>query len=49
MDGWNSTFLLGWPIFRCHVSFRECNFSGRFCLASGVFFDVFFSFGGFGM
>ena len=19
------SFLLGWPIFRCHVSFRECN------------------------
>ena len=25
MDGWNTSFLLGWPIFRCHVSFRECN------------------------
>ena len=24
MDGWNTTFLSGWPIFRCHVSFREC-------------------------
>ena len=24
MDGWNISFLLGWPIFRCHVSFREC-------------------------
>ena len=23
MDGWNTTFLLGRPIFRCHVSFRE--------------------------
>ena len=23
MDGWNSGFLLGWPIFRCYVSFRE--------------------------
>ena len=23
MDGWNSSFLLGWPIFRCYVSFRE--------------------------
>ena len=23
MDGWNTTFLLGWPIFRCYVSFRE--------------------------
>ena len=25
MDGWNTTFLLGWPIFRCYVSFREGN------------------------
>ena len=24
MDGWNANFLLGWPIFRCYVSFREC-------------------------
>ncbi len=23
MDGWNSSFLLGWPIFRGYVSFRE--------------------------
>ena len=23
MDGWNTTFLLGWPIFRGYVSFRE--------------------------
>ena len=23
MDGWNTTFLLRWPIFRCYVSFRE--------------------------
>ena len=23
MDGWNTGFLLGWPIFRCYVSFRE--------------------------
>ena len=22
-DGWNTTFLLGTPIFRCYVSFRE--------------------------
>ena len=26
MDGWNTSFLLGWPIFRCYVSFRECMF-----------------------
>ena len=24
MDGWNTNFLLGWPIFRCYVRFREC-------------------------
>ena len=23
MDGWNTSFLLRWPIFRCYVSFRE--------------------------
>ena len=23
MDGWNTTFLLGWPIFRCYVSCRH--------------------------
>ena len=23
MDGWNTSFLLGWPIFRGYVSFRE--------------------------
>ena len=27
MDGWNTSFLLGWPIFRCYVSFRECIYS----------------------
>ena len=26
MDGWKTTFLLGRPIFRCYVSFRECNY-----------------------
>ena len=24
MDGWNISFLLGWPIFRGYISFREC-------------------------
>ena len=24
MDGWNTSFLFGWPIFRGYVSFREC-------------------------
>ena len=23
MDGWNTSFLLGWPIFSDYVSFRE--------------------------
>ena len=23
MDGWNTTFLFGWPIFKGYVSFRE--------------------------
>ena len=27
MDVWNTSFLLGRPIFRCYVSFRECTFS----------------------
>ena len=27
MDGWNTSFLLEWPFFRCYVSFRECNIS----------------------
>ena len=26
MDGWNTTFLLGRPIFRGYVSFREGTF-----------------------
>ena len=25
MDGWNTSFLLEWPIFRGYVSFREGN------------------------
>ncbi len=29
MDGWNTSFLLGWPIFRGYVSFRECMFEGE--------------------
>ena len=24
MDGWNTSFLFGWPIFRGYDSFREC-------------------------
>ena len=33
MDGWNTSFLLGWPIFRCYVSFREGT--------SWIFYQVF--------
>ena len=29
MDGWNTTFLLGRPIFRGYVSFREGAVDGR--------------------
>ena len=34
MDGWNASFLLGWPIFRGYVSFGECiyNHSSKPCL-----------------
>ena len=31
MDGWNTSFLLGWPIFRGYVSFRGCS-----CLRSAI-------------
>ena len=24
MDGWNTSFLLGWPIFKSYVSLQEC-------------------------
>ena len=27
MDGWNTSFLFGWPIFRGYVSFKECRSS----------------------
>ncbi len=27
MDGWNTSFLLGWLIFRGYVNFRECKLS----------------------
>ncbi len=32
MDGWNTSFLLGWPVFRGCVSFRECSSVGTFAL-----------------
>ena len=25
MDGWKTSFPLGWPNFRCYVSFRDCS------------------------
>ena len=27
MDGWNTSFVLGWPSFRCYVSFTQCKLS----------------------
>ena len=32
MDGWNTSFLLGWPIFSGYVSFRECKHGYFFIL-----------------
>ena len=32
MDGWNTTFLLGWSISRCYVSFREGKSESRLLL-----------------
>ena len=28
MGGWNTSFLLGWPVFRGYASFRECTHLG---------------------
>ena len=38
-DGWNTSFLLGNPIFRFYVSFRECmfHFHGMWNYHSNVF------------
>ena len=33
MDGWNTTFLLGRPIFRGYVSFREGKLAGQIFVA----------------
>ena len=30
--GWNTSFLLGWPIFSGYVSFRECRFHRCVCV-----------------
>ena len=35
MDGWNTSFLLEWPIFRCNVCFREGNFFFQLVFFSG--------------
>ena len=32
IDGWKTTFVLGWPIFRGYVSFKECKYSSYFIL-----------------
>ena len=37
MDGWNTSFLLGRPIFRGYVSFRE----GSYSTISKLFFEVY--------
>ena len=36
MDGWNTTFLLGMPIFRGYVSFREG--IGHWIVLEGTFY-----------
>ena len=41
MDGWNTIFLLGRPIFRGYVSFRECSLVFFFFLGGGCFMDGF--------
>ena len=38
MDGWNTSFLLGWPIFRCYVSFSEGRYTFFTCWGQSVFF-----------
>ena len=39
MDGWNTSFLLGWTIFRGYVSFRECNDQATSCFFLKIPFD----------
>ena len=34
IDGWNISFLVGWPIFREHVSFREGTVNSLLVLGS---------------
>ena len=40
MDGWNTSFLLGWTIFRGYVSFRECNDQATSCLFWNFLLEV---------
>ena len=42
MDGWNTSFLLGWPIFGGYVSFRECRLLHVFFSSAVFLFGVFF-------
>ena len=43
IDGWNTNFLLGWPVFRCYVSVRECNqYESPFLLNMSSFDKPFF-------
>ena len=37
VDGWNTSFLLGCPIFRCCVSFRECIY-----IYIHIIYDIFY-------
>ncbi len=41
MDGWNTTFLLGRPIFRGYVSLPEGTQTGNLCSACGVGVSLF--------
>ena len=52
-NGWleYDRFLLGWPIFRGYVSFRECTTSGHFVMAqkASCRFDPFLRYQGSGL
>ena len=42
MNGWNTSFLLGWPIFRCYVCFGEVIFV-FICVSIFTFSSLLFS------
>ena len=42
MDGWNISFLLGWPIFRCYVCLPECTWETQMTLVLNGFVSPFF-------